>query len=134
MGRLDFGRSAAYPAPPFPHALHDDDADVVDGDVVEGLDDGLPIQHGVEPEPVPKLEPEPALPLGCRWRVPLTWVHNPSGVLLLYRDQLDAQNSNKVIICKSIWFYSNFIHIDIKVFHVNGKCVGLMAAIHRRVG
>ena len=129
MGRPDFGRSAAYPAPPVPHALHDDDADVVDGDVAEALDDGLPVEHAVEPEPNPEL----ALLLGCRWRVPLTWVHNPSGALLLYRDQLDAQTFDQVIICKSIWFYSNFIHIDIKVFDVNGKCVGLMATIHRRV-
>ena len=83
---------------------------------------------------MPELKPEPALPLGCRWRGHLTWVHNTSDVLLLYRDLLDAQTSNQVIICKSIWFYSNFIHIDIKVFDVNGKCVGLMAAIHRRVG
>ena len=59
-----------------PHALHDDDVDVVDRDLAEALDDGLP----VEPEP------EPTLPLGCRRRVPLTRVHNPSGVLLLYRD------------------------------------------------
>ena len=43
------------------------------------------------------------LPLGCRWRVPLTRVLNPSGVLLLYRDQLDAQTSDQVIICKRIW-------------------------------
>ena len=61
-------------------------------------------------------------------------MHNPSGVLLLYRDQLDSQTSDKVIICKSIWFYINFIHVDIKVLDVNGKCVGLMEAIHRRVG
>ena len=134
MGRPNFGRSVAYPAPPFPHALHDDDADVVSGDVVEGLADGLPIQHGIEPEHEPEVEPKPTLPLGGRWRVPLTRVHNPSGVLLLYRDQLDAQTSDKVIICKSIWFYSNFIHVDIKVFDVNGKCVGHMAVIHRRVG
>ena len=79
VGRPDFGRSAAYPAPPIPHALHDDDVDVVDGDLAEALDDGLPVEHAVEP----KLEP--ALPLGCRWRVPLTQVHNPFGVLL-YRD------------------------------------------------
>ena len=128
MGRPGFGLSAACPAPPFPHALHDDNAAIVDGDVAKGLDDGLPIEHGVQPEP------EPALPLGCRWRVPLTRVYNPFGVLLLYRDQLDAQTSNQVIICKSIWFYSNFIHVDIKFFDMNGKCVGLMAAIHRRVG
>ena len=47
MGRLDFGRSAAYLAPPVPHALHDDDADVVDGDLVEAFDDGLPVEHAV---------------------------------------------------------------------------------------
>ena len=97
MGRPDFGRSAPYPAPPLPHALHDDD---VDGVIVEGLDDGLPVEHGVQPE----VEPEPALPLGCRWRVPLTRVLNPFGVLLLCRDQLKAQTSDQVIICKSIWF------------------------------
>ena len=61
-------------------------------------------------------------------------VLNPFGVLLLYRDQVDAQTSDQVIICKSIWFYSNFIHVEIKVFDFNDKCVGLMAAIHRRVG
>ena len=90
MGRLDFGQSAAYPAPPVAYALHDDDANVVDGDLVEAVDDGLPVE--LEPEP------EPVLPLGCRWRVPLTQVHNPSGVLLLYRDQLDAQTLDQVLI------------------------------------
>ena len=70
MGRPDFGRSTTYPAPRVPHALHDDNADVVDGDLVEALDDGLPVELIVEPEP------EPALPLGWRWRVPLTRVHN----------------------------------------------------------
>ena len=74
MGRLDFGRSTTYPAPPVAHALHDDDVDVVNGDLAKAVDDGLPIEP----------EPEPALPLGCRWRVPLTRVHNPFGVLLLY--------------------------------------------------
>ena len=98
MGRPDFGRSAPYPAPPFAHALHD-------GVVGEGLDGGLPAEPVVQPEPEAEAEaeaePEPSLPLGCRWRVPLTWVLNPSGVLLLYRDQLDAQTSDQVIICKS---------------------------------
>ena len=75
MRQLDFGQSAVYRAPPVPHALHDDDADVVDGDLAEALDDGIPVEPAVE------LEPKPALPLGCRWRVPLTRVHNPSGVL-----------------------------------------------------
>ena len=97
MGCPDFGRSSAYPAPPVPHALHDDDVDVVDGDLAEALDDGLPIELAVEPEP------ELALPLGCRWRVPLTRVHNPSGVLLLYRDQLDAQTLDQVIIYVKVY-------------------------------
>ena len=130
MGRPNFGRLVAYLAPPFPHALHDDNADVVNGDVAEGLDDGLLVENGVQPELEPEVEPEPALLLGCRWRVPLTRVHNPSGVLLLYRDQLDAQTFDQVIICTSVWFYSNFIHFDIKVFDGNGKYVGLMVAIH----
>ena len=85
VGRPDFGRSATYPAPPVPHALHDDDVDVVDGDLTEALDIGLPVEPAVEPKP------ESTLPLGCRWRVPLTRMHNPSTVFLLYRDQLDAQ-------------------------------------------
>ena len=101
MGRPDFGRSAPYPTPPLPHALHDDD---VDGVVVEGMDNGLPVEHDVQPEPHAGVEPEPALLLGCRWRVPLTRVLNPFGVLLLYRDHLDAQTSDQVIICKTIWF------------------------------
>ena len=82
MGRPYFGRSTTYPAPPVPHALHDDDVDVVDGDLAEALNDGLPVEPAIKPDP----EPEPALPLGFKWRVPLTWVHNPFGVLLLYRD------------------------------------------------
>ena len=48
MGQPDFGRSSPYLAPSLPHALHDDD---VDGIVAEGLHDGLPVQHGVQPEP-----------------------------------------------------------------------------------
>ena len=92
MGRPDFWRSAAYHAPPVPHALHDDDAHIVDGDLAEALDDGLPVEPAVE------LEPESALPLGCRWRIPLTRVHYPSGVLLLHRDQLDAQTLDQVMI------------------------------------
>ena len=56
MGRPDFGWSTAYHAPPVPHALHDDDADVVDGDLVEALDDGLQVEPAVEPEPEPALD------------------------------------------------------------------------------
>ena len=82
MGRPDFGLLVAHPTPLVAHALHHDDVDVVDGDVAEAIHNGLPVDAPA------KLEP--ALPLGCRWRVPLTWVDNPSGVLLLYRDHLDA--------------------------------------------
>ena len=96
MGRPNFGRLATYPAPPVAHALHDDDADVVNGDLAEALDDGLSVKIAVEPEP--------ALPLGCRWRVPLTRVHNPSGVLL-YRDQLDAQTLDQVMIYVKVYGY-----------------------------
>ena len=60
MGRPDFGRSAPYPAPPLAHALHDDD---VDGVVAEGMDDGLPAEAGVQPEPEAEEQPEPALPV-----------------------------------------------------------------------
>ena len=48
-------------------------------------------------------ELEPTLLLGCRWRVPLTQVHNPSSVLLLYRDQLDAQNLNHVMVYVKVY-------------------------------
>ena len=44
------------------------------------------------------VEPKPSFPFGCKWRVPLTRVHNPSGVLLLYRDQLDAQTLDQVMV------------------------------------
>ena len=46
MGRPNFGRLAAYPAPPVIHALHVDyvDADVVDGDLVEVVEDELPVE------------------------------------------------------------------------------------------
>ena len=97
VGRPDFGRSAAYPALPVPHALHYDDVDVVNGDLVEALKDGLPVEPVVEPEA------EPALPLGCRWRVPLTWVHNPSDVLFLYRDQLNAQTLDQLMIYVKVY-------------------------------
>ena len=99
MGQLDFGRSAVYLASPVPHALHDDESDVVDGDLAEALNDGIPVEPVVEPEP------KPALPLGCRWRVPLTRVHNPSSVLLLYRDQLDTQTLDQVMIYVKVYGY-----------------------------
>ena len=37
-------------------------------------------------------------PLGCRWRVPLSWAQNPSRVVTFYRDQLDAQTHDQVHI------------------------------------
>ena len=96
MGRPDFGRPTAYLAPLVAHALHDDDADVVDGELAEAVHDGLPVELAAEPEP------EPSLPLECRWRVPFTRVPNPSGVLLLYRDQLHAQCST-LFSARPIW-------------------------------
>ena len=91
VGRPDFGRPQADIVPPPAHALHDADVDVGDGDLPEAVHDGLPGHPPAEPEV------QLALPLGCRWRVPLTRMHNPSGVLLLYRDQLDAQTSDQVM-------------------------------------
>ena len=79
------------------HALHDADADVRDGDLPEAVHDGLPAQPPAEPKV------ELALPFGCRWRVPLTRVHNPSGVLLLYRDQLDAQTPDQVMVYVKVY-------------------------------
>ena len=93
-GATRFGRPA-YPAPPVAYAVHDDNADVVNGDVAEAVHDGLPAELAGEPEP--------SLPLGCRWRVPLTRVHNPSGVLLLYRDQLDAQTLDQVMVYVKVY-------------------------------
>ena len=93
MGRTNFRRPAAYSAPPVAHDLHDDnsDANVVDGDLAEAVEDGLPV------------ELEPALLLGCRWRIPLTRVHNPFGVLLLYQDQLDAQTLDQVMVYVKVY-------------------------------
>ena len=83
MGQHDFRRLAS---PLVRHHLHDND-NVVDGDVVKGIQDGLLVEPEVQAELV---EHEPADSLGFRWRVPLSWVNNPFGVLTLYRDQLDA--------------------------------------------
>ena len=71
--------------------------DVVDGGLDKVIDDGLPVKPTVEPEL------ESTLPLGCRWRVPLTWVHNPFYVLLLYRDLLDAQTLDQVMIYVKVY-------------------------------
>ena len=97
VGRPDFGRPHADPAPPPTHALNDADADVGDGDLHEAIHDGLSAQ------PAAELEVELALPFRCRWRVPLTRVHNPSGVLLLYRDQLDAQTHDQVMVYVKVY-------------------------------
>ena len=39
MGRPDFRRPTTYPAHPVAHALHDDNVDVVDGDVAKAVHD-----------------------------------------------------------------------------------------------
>ena len=116
--------------PPIAQLLHNE-ADVVDGDVVEDL------QHGLLAEP--KLEVESTDPLVFRLRVPLSWVNNPSGVLALYQDQLDAQTHDQVIVCVCLYIYiifshihnnDNFSHIDIEVAWI---FVGVIGVIHRRV-
>ena len=61
--------------------------------VAESLQHGLPANPEVEPA---ELEPDDLL--GFRWRVPLSCVNDPSGVLALYRDYLDAQTHDKVIV------------------------------------
>ena len=61
MGWPDFERPTAHLAPLVAHALHDDNAD---GDIAKAVHDGL------STEVVAELEP--ALPLGYKWRVPLT--------------------------------------------------------------
>ena len=71
--------------------------DVVDYDLAEVIDDGLPVKPTVEPDP------ESALPLGCRWRVPYTRVHNPFDVLLLYQDLLDTQTLDQVMIYVKVY-------------------------------
>ena len=38
VGRPDFRRPAAYPVPLVAHALHDNDDDVIDGDLAEAVD------------------------------------------------------------------------------------------------
>ena len=100
-GRPDFGQPHADLAPPPAHALHYTDADVGDGDLLEAVHDGLPAQPTVELEVEPKVEL--ALPFRCRWRVPLTRVQNPSGVLLLYRDQIDAQTPDQVMVYVKVY-------------------------------
>ena len=75
MGRPDFGRPLVLIV--VPH-VHDD--------VVDGLHDHLLPDEAL-----------PIDPLGHRWRVPLSWSHNPSPhVLTFYRDQLDAQTQDQV--------------------------------------
>ena len=91
MGRPDFGRPTALP---IPHHLHDDN-NAIDGDTVEGIQHGLLVELEVQAE---LIEREPVNPLGFRWRVPFSWVHNPSSVFALYRDQFDAQTHDQVII------------------------------------
>ena len=65
MGRLNFGRPTT---PPIAHHLNDD-SDVVDGCIAEGL------QHGLLAEPkvdAKSFELESTDPLGFQWRVPLS--------------------------------------------------------------
>ena len=96
-----FWATTCDPAAPPAHALHDADADVGDGDLPMAVHDGLLAQPTAELEVEPEVEL--ALPFGCRWRVPLTRVHNSFGVLLLYRDQLDAQTPDQVMVYVKVY-------------------------------
>ena len=77
MGRLNFGwppaSQVAY------HLEHDAIDDLPAKHLDQGLQDEALLDEGL-----------PTDPLGCRWRVPLSWAQNPSRVLTFYRDQLDA--------------------------------------------
>ena len=48
-------------------------------------------------------ELDPTLPLVCRWRESLTRVHNPSGVLFLYRDQVDTQTLDQIMVYVKVY-------------------------------
>ncbi|RVW12189.1 Serine/threonine-protein phosphatase 7 long form-like [Vitis vinifera] len=84
VGRPDFGRPPAPPAAQ--HLEHDATDDLPAKQLDHGLWDEALLHEGL-----------PADPLGCRWRVPLSWVQNPSCVLTFYRDQLDAQTHDQVL-------------------------------------
>ena len=85
LGRPDFGRPSAPPAAQ--HLEHDAVDDLPAEHLEQGLQDEALLHEGL-----------PADPLGCRWRVPLSWAQNPSRVLTFYRDQLDAQTHEQVHI------------------------------------
>ena len=89
MGRLDFGRP---PAPPTAQHLEHDAADDLPHEQLDhGLQDETLLHEGLLADP-----------LGCRWRVPLSWAQNPSRVLTFYRDQLDAQTHDQVHIRSNV--------------------------------
>ena len=94
VGQPNFGRS---PAPPVaPHLDHDADDLPIEGPI--GVHHGLLDEdQGLQDEALLNVG-LPIDPLGCRWRVPLSWAQNPSRVLTFYRDQLDAQTHDQVHI------------------------------------
>ena len=73
MGSLDFGQPAA---PPIAQHLHDD-GDAVDGDATKGLQHGLLAKHEAKAQPAKLVSADP---LEFRWRVPSSWLNNPSSV------------------------------------------------------
>ncbi|KAL6313700.1 hypothetical protein AAG906_010118 [Vitis piasezkii] len=82
-GHPDFGRPPTLQPKDLEHDATDDlPAEQLD----HGLQDKALLHEGL-----------PTDPLGCRWRVPLSWAQNPSRVLTFYRDQLDAQTHDQVL-------------------------------------
>ena len=61
-------------------------------------------------------------------------MHNPSCVLLVYRDQLDAQTPDQVMVYVKVYgsILISFI-FPVKFININCSHVGLMAAIRGRV-
>ncbi|KAL6316687.1 hypothetical protein AAG906_019618 [Vitis piasezkii] len=93
LGRPDFGRPPAPPAAQ--HLEHDAVDDLPAEHLEQGLQDEALLHEGLLADP-----------LGCRWRVPLSWAQNPSRVLTFYRDQLDAQTHDQVHIRSNVLLLS----------------------------
>ncbi|KAL6318110.1 hypothetical protein AAG906_035255 [Vitis piasezkii] len=91
MGRLDFGR------PPIMRSM------IYRWRLDHGLLDEALLHEGLLADP-----------LGCRWRVPLSWAQNPSRVLTFYRDRLDACTHDRPEIWRTM---SPLICFDIVEWH-----------------
>ncbi|KAL6314941.1 hypothetical protein AAG906_029161 [Vitis piasezkii] len=79
------------------------------------------LDHGLQDEALLH-EGLPTDPLGCRWRVPLSWAQNPSHVLTFYRDQFGGRchllfaltlssGINRSECCDSLAFNKGYLHL-----------------------